>query len=153
MTTRAELIDLIHEAVGAIGASGPKVADRIIGIAFPETTEAAKKEGCETYLRRGLITYVVRHLRRIGTAPAQLDMSEVDAGFRPIAQRLKSSAYYVPSVEEYVAVAELTRQPERLNEARQFMRTKGVECLAEARTLDLLYDAVAHAEAGQIAAE
>ncbi|MGH6979514.1 MAG: hypothetical protein ACRED4_09515 [Brevundimonas sp.] len=147
MTSRADLTELIEEAVADLGASGPKIADRIIGIAYPETTEAAKKEGCETYLRRGLISHVSRYLRRSGAAPAQVDMSEVAPGFRPIAQRLKSAAYYVPSVEEYVTIGSLIGHPDRLNEARAFMRTKGVECLAEARTLDLLYEAVAHSDA------
>lgn len=145
MTTRAELTDLINEAVAAHGASAPKVADAIITVAFPDTTEAAKREGCETYLRRGLINHVSRHLRKAGVSPVQVDMSEIAHGFRPIAMRLKSSAYYVPSAEEYIPIADLTRAPERLNEAAAFMRTKGTQCLAEARTLDLLYEAVAHA--------
>lgn len=149
MTTRAELTELINEAMAAHGASAPRIADNIICVAFPETTEAAKREGCETYLRRGLINHVSRYLRRAGVAPAQVDMSEVAPGFRPIAHRLKSSAYYVPSAEEYISIGDLTRNRSALNEARQFMRTKGAECLAEARTLDLLFEAIVHADEPQ----
>lgn len=141
MTTRSELTELINDAAASAGASGPKIADRIIGIAFPDTVAAAKREGCETYLRRGLISHISRHLRSTHAVPSQVDLSEIAPGFRPIAQRLKSAAYYVPSVEEYVGIGDLLNSLAQLNEARAFMRTKGVECLAEARTLDQLYEA------------
>lgn len=142
MTTRSELTDLIRDATSATGASAPKIADRIIGLAFPETVDAAKREGCETYLRRGLITHISRYLRRTNATPAQIDLSDIHPDFRPIAQRLKSSAYYVPSIEEYVAIGDLVGRLDQLNEARAYMRTKGTQCLAEARTLDQLYEAV-----------
>ena len=141
MTSRSELTELINDAAATAGNSGPKIADRIIGIAYPETVEAAKREGCETYLRRGLISHISRYLRRINAAAGQIDLSDVHESFRPIAHRLKSSAYYVPSLEEYVPIGGLISCLRHLDEARAFMRAKGVECIAEARTLDQLYEA------------
>jgi hypothetical protein len=141
MTTRSELTELINDAAATAGNSGPKIADRIIGIAYPETIEAAKREGCETYLRRGLIAHISRYLRRTNATPTQIDLSDVHPSFQPIARRLKSSAYYVPSIEEYVGIADLIGSLSQLNEARGYMRLKGVQCLAEARTLDQLYEA------------
>jgi len=55
---------------------------------------------------------------------------------------LRSKSYFVESAEEYVAVPDLIVEPDLLDDARRFMRRKGVECLTEADRLDALFAAV-----------
>jgi hypothetical protein len=55
---------------------------------------------------------------------------------------LRSKSYFAESAAEYVAIPDLIAEPELLDDARRFMRRKGIECLAEADRLDALYAAV-----------
>lgn len=139
---RTELAALIHDAISDVGASAPRVADRIIGVAFPDTVASSKREGCETIFRRGLIQFVSRYLRKHKINPTQADFGDIAPEFLPLTAALKSTTYSVPSLGEVVEIADLIRAPEMLDEARKFMRTKGMECLSEAKALDLLYEAV-----------
>lgn len=139
---RADLANLIEEAALSVGASAPRIADHIIASAYPLSVAATKEEGCEAIFRRGLIDHVARHIRNHNPVPAQADFAEIAEGFRPFVGKLKSGSYFVPSSQEYIGVAQLIAEPAKLDEARQFMRAKGNECLAEAQALDLLFEAV-----------
>lgn len=139
---RTELTALIHGAAAEVGASAPRIADHIVVLAFPDTAEASRREGCETIFRRGLIQFVSRYLRKHRISPTQADFGEIAEDFRPLVAALKSTSYTVPSLGEVVEVSDLIRNPPMLDEARRYMRTKSTECLSEAKALDLLYEAV-----------
>lgn len=138
----AQFHSLVNDARARVGASPPKIADEIMAIAFPRTVEEAEREGADKMLRRGVIGAVADAVRKARTDDDTRDMAEIEASFRPIVQRLHSKAYYVPSMNEQVDIADLISMPDFLDEARKFMRQKGMECLEEARTLDDLYVAV-----------
>lgn len=143
----ARFHELVESARSRVGDSPPRITDEIMAVAFPRTSEEAWREGADKMLRRGVIGAVSEAIRRPARDARQRDMAEVEETFGATVaetmRRLHSDAYYVPSRGEQVAVLEMVEQPELLNEARTFMRQKGLECLEEARTLDDLYAAVA----------
>ena len=143
LTSRiAQFHSLVNDARARVGSSPPRIADEIMSIAFPRTVEEAEREGADRMLRRGVIGAVAEAVRKGRGDDDTRDMAEIEETFRPIVQRLHSRAYYVPLLDEQVDIAELIAIPEYLDEARKFMRQKGMECLDEARTLDDLYIAV-----------
>lgn len=164
LTSRiAHFHDLVNDARARVGNSPPRIADDIIAIAFPRTVEEAEREGADKMLRRGVIGAVAEAVRRPRQDDDTRDMAEIEESYRPIVTRLHSHAYYVPSMHEQVDIADLISTPEFLDEARKFLRQKGMECrdqmrarligdgvrpmlyvfsLDEARTLDDLYLAV-----------
>jgi hypothetical protein len=94
-------------------------------------------------LRNGVIKAVTRVLRSSSRLePDQTDLASIDPTFRPIVETLGSGTYYVEALEEQVPVGKLISDPGLLDDARKFMRRKGLECLAEAERLDALYEAV-----------
>lgn len=142
LTDRLELFrSLVWEHVAKVGSNPSKVTDAIMAQAFPLTVNAASEEGADGMLRNGVQSRVKQMIRH--SEPArQLDFASINATYAPIAAKLKSNFYFVESLDEQVPISKLIAEPELLDEARKFMRQKGVECLTEARTLDELYGAV-----------
>lgn len=133
--------DAINIAVGRHGKNPAAIARDVINQAFPDTAEAAEREGVDAMLRVG----VVARIKQILTQQAednQTDFSEYHEDFRPIVQKLSSHSHHVPSLGEYIHVSALIATPALLDEARVFKRQKGLETLAEADVLDELYYAV-----------
>ena len=135
-----------HDLIGLYGQNVPVIAKAIIERAFPETFESADREGCEGMLFEGVKGAVSRYIRKRSVMVAdQPTFDGWDEAVREAAAELKSSAYTVPSTGEAVSVARLVANPDLLDEARKFMRQKGMECLAEAKRLDDLYGEVLRA--------
>lgn len=134
----------VHTAMMEVGNSAPRIADRVIEIAFPETAEAAEREGAYSMLRNGIIAFLTTYLKRNSNAPleSQGDFAEISEEFRDIVGKLHSHSHYVPTLQQHMPVAFLIASPEYLDEARKFKRQKGLETLAEADALDELYEAV-----------
>ena len=132
----------VWKVASQLGNSAPRIADDIMGAAFPLTCSQARAEGAMRMLRTGIISEVKRILRNRDDVMNQADFAEVCASFAPLVKDLRSKSYFVESAAEYVAVPDLIEDPDLLNDARQFMRRKGLECLAEADRLDALYAAV-----------
>ena len=93
-------------------------------------------------LRTGIISEVKRILRNRDDGLGQGDFADRCDAFAPLVRDLRSKSYFVESAAEYVVVPDLIAEPDLLDDARQFMRRKGLECLAEADRLDALYAAV-----------
>ena len=93
-------------------------------------------------LRTGIISETKRILRNRRDLERQTDFADRCDAFAPLVSDLRSKSYFVESAEEYVAVPDLIAEPDLLDDARRFMRRKGLECLAEANRLDALYTAV-----------
>lgn len=145
LTDKLDLFhDAVNAAIGAVGKNAAKIADRVIADAFPDTAEAADREGADRMLRNGVIEKIKTILTKSAAAPAQHDFAEISPQFMPIVDRLQSHSHYVPlpDVQEYVHVGSLIANPEWLDAARKFKRQKGEETLAEADVLDELYLAV-----------
>ena len=136
--------DAMNAAIAEVGKNAAKIADRVIGEAFPETAEAADREGADKMLRSGVIARVSAILTKGGSDVDQHDFVEIAPDFMPIVDRLHSHSHYVPlpDVQEYVHIGTLIANPEWLDAARKFKRQKGEETLAEADVLDELYHAV-----------
>lgn len=134
--------ELVWDASHRLGSSATRIADEIIATAFPKTVEEAGHEGADKMLRHGVVAEVKRILTRTSDADGQIDMSSIDKSFGEIVGRLKKGKYFVEELDEYVSVADLIKNPEYLGSARDLMLRKGEECLAEARTLGELYDAI-----------
>ncbi|WP_295810311.1 hypothetical protein [uncultured Nitratireductor sp.] len=136
--------EAVNAAIGEVGKSAAKIADRVIADAFPETADAAEREGADKMLRQGVIAKITSMLTKGGGDPDQTDFCEIADDFMPIVERLHSHSHYVPlpDVQEYVHVSILIQNPEWLDAARKFKRQKGEETLAEAKVLDELYEAV-----------
>lgn len=132
----------VWEIAAQLGNNAPKIADDIMGAAFPLTCSQARAEGALRMLRTGIISEVKRILRNRDDGLTQADFAQVCEGFAPLVKALRSKSYFVESAEEYVAVPDLLAEPDLLDDARRFMRRKGLECLAEADRLDALYVAV-----------
>lgn len=134
----------VHEAMMEVGNNAPRIADRVIAEAFPETADAAEREGADRMLRDGVIQHLTKYLKRSGDMPAvvQGDFAAISEEFMPIVDRLQSHSHYVPSLQMHIPVGALIAQPEWLDEARKFKRQKGEETLAEADVLDELYHAI-----------
>ena len=132
----------VWQAAAQLGRSAPRIVDHILRDVFPETTDAADAEGAATILRTGCISEVKRVLRTRPQDEAQSAFDDIDPSFRPYVAPLQRPSYYVPEREEEVPVPELIAAPHELDAARRFMRRKGMECLAEADRLDVLYEAV-----------
>lgn len=140
-----------HDLTGAIWESAvrlgsrnaPRIADDLLARNFPESMAATERDGLSAILRRGLVEHVTRILKAANDDAAQIDLSEVDPSFRSLVRALKSKSYYVEALAEQVSVARLIAEPALLDDARRFMRRKGLECIEEARRLDALYEAVA----------
>lgn len=137
-----DFIDCVWDAVVRIGRSAPRVTDDIIERLFPDTCRAADREGAFAMFRQGMVAAVKGVIRGKGPDEHQIDFASIDPSFHSIAEKLRSNAYYVPSADCQVTVHELIADPTMLNEARVFMRQKGLECLEEADRLDDLYEAV-----------
>ena len=132
----------VWSAAARLGRSAPRIVDDILRDVFPDTTDVAETEGATKILRAGCISEVKRVLRTVPQDEDQARFDEIDASFRPYVEPLQRPSYYVPEREEEVPVAELIAAPDQLDAARCFMRDKGMECLAEADRLDVLYEAV-----------
>lgn len=135
---------LVHAAMMDVGNSAPKIADRVIAEAFPNTADAAEREGADRMLRDGVVAFLTNYLKRNANAPSedQYDFAGVSEQFAEIVGRLQSRSHYVPSLEQHMPVGFLISNPDYLDEARKYKRQKGVETLKEAETLDELYMAV-----------
>jgi hypothetical protein len=138
----AAFAERVWEVASQLGNNAPKIADDIMGEAFPLTCSQARAEGAMRMLRTGIISEVKRILRNRHDAVGQADFADRCDAFAPLVSDLRSKSYFVESAEEYVTVPDLIEDPDLLNDARQFMRRKGRECLAEADRLDALYTAV-----------
>lgn len=134
----------VHSAMMEVGNSAPRIADRVIADAFPDTSEAAEREGADKMLRDGVIAFLTNYLKRNANAPmeAQGDFAELCDEFRDIVGKLHNQSHYVPTLQQHMPVGFLIANPDYLDEARKFKRQKGEETLAEAAALDELYDAV-----------
>jgi Asp-tRNA(Asn)/Glu-tRNA(Gln) amidotransferase B subunit len=132
----------VWEIAAQLGNSAPKIADDMMGTAFPLTCTQARQEGALRMLRTGIITEVKRILRNRGDTVSQSDFADICEAFAPLIKDLRSKSYFVESAEEYVGIPDLIAEPELLDDARRFMRRKGVECIAEADRLDALFVAV-----------
>jgi hypothetical protein len=135
--------DAINAAIAEVGKNAAKIADRVIGEAFPDTAQAADREGADRMLRLGVIARVSAILKG-GSDIDQRDFVEIAPDFMHIVDRLHNHSHYVPldDVQEYVHIGTLIANPEWLDAARKFKRQKGEETLAEADVLDELYHAV-----------
>ena len=138
----AAFAERVWEVASQLGNNAPKIADDIMGEAFPLTCSQARAEGAMRMQRIGIISEVKRILRNRHDGTSQTDFADRCDAFVPLVSDLRSKSYFVESAEEYVAVPDLIEDPDLLNDARQFMRRKGRECLAEADRLDALYTAV-----------
>jgi len=134
----------VHAAMMEVGNNAPRIADRVIHEAFPDTSEAAEREGADKMLRDGVIIFIAKYLKRSAAAPAeaQMDFADITDEFRDIVKKLSSTSHYVPSLQQHMPVGYLISNPEHLDEARHYKRQKGLETLAEADVLDELYEAV-----------
>lgn len=130
------------EVASQLGNNAPKIADDITGEAFPLTCSQARAEGAMRMLRIGIISEVKRILRNRHDVLTETDFADRCDAFAPLVRDLRSKSYFVERAEEYVAVPYLIAEPDLLDDARRFMRRKGLECLAEADRLDALYAAV-----------
>jgi len=115
-----------------LGNNAPRIADDIMEAAFPLTCSQARQEGALRMLRTGIISEVKRILRNRDDGLSQLDFAEVWGAFAPLVKKLRSKSYFVESAQVYVGIHALIAEPELLDDARQFMRRKGIECLGEA---------------------
>lgn len=132
----------VWEIASRLGRNAPRIADDLMEDAFPRTCERAREEGAARMLRTGVIAEVKHVLRTSADVAGQCDFAGICASFAPLVRDLRSKSYFVESAEEYVAVPDLIAAPDLLDDARRFMRRKGIECLAEADRLDALYEAV-----------
>lgn len=137
----------LHDAMREVGNSAPRLADRVLAEAFPDTYRAAEREGADKMLRDGVIAFISNYLKRTSNMPVagQRDFVEISEEFRDIVGKLHSHSHYVPTLQQHMPVGFLIAHPDFLDEARKFKRQKGEETLAEADALDELYDAVTKA--------
>jgi hypothetical protein len=138
----AAFAERVWDIAARIGHSAPKITDDIMEAAFPRTCAQARQEGALKMLRTGVVAEVKRILRSGEDSAEQSDFADVSQTFAPLVRDLRSKSYFVERAQEYVPVHALIAEPELLDDARRFMRRKGIECLAEADRLDLLYQAV-----------
>ena len=138
----AAFAEHVWDSASRLGNSAPKIADEMMEAAFPLTCKQARQEGALRMLRTGIISEVKRILRHRDDGLTQADFKEVYSAFAPLVKDLRSKSYFVESAEEYVGVPDLIEDPELLDEARRFMRRKGLECLTEADRLDALFMAI-----------
>lgn len=139
----AHFHELVWAAAHRVGKSAPRVTNEIIQRAFPRTVAEAELEGADKMLRTGVIEEVKDILRaQTHNYDLQADFAEINEAFQPIVKKLSSKSYFVESLDEYVDVPTLINRPALLDDARQFLRRKGLETLAEAKLLDRLYKAV-----------
>lgn len=133
---------MVWEGKRRVGNNATRIADDLIARAFPRTVEEAAHEGADKMLRSGVIAEVKRILTKNIDDDETIDMATIDPSFGEIVVRLKKNKYFVEESGEYVSVAELIKNPKLLDGARKLMRQKGEDCLAEAKVLDELYEAV-----------
>jgi hypothetical protein len=143
----AHFYDLVNLARAAVGANPAAITDKVIGVAFPETVDAAEREGADKMFRAGVAGAVKSHIKAKHD-PGQGDFAEIAEGFRTIVSRLQGDLHYVPELDEHIHVATLIDNPEWLDSARNYKHQKAAETLAEAKILDELYDAVMAARDG-----
>lgn len=137
-----ELNEIVWAAEAEVGGNPGKITDAILAENFPRTQAEAEIEGVEKLLRNGLLLEVKRILKTNTGPTKQIDFAEIEPAFQTFVSNLKRPSYWVEGEEELVSVADLIAHPEKLDDARRFMRRKGEECIEEARKLDDLYLAV-----------
>lgn len=136
----------VWSATATAGMNAGRIVDEIIADLFPETTDSARREGCDRMFRNGVLASVKALLKNSVSPEAQLDFAAISDDFASIVKKLHSQTYWVEAIEAHIPVPQLIAQPELLDDARRFMRRKGEECLAEADRLDDLYAAVTGAK-------
>ncbi|MSU91858.1 hypothetical protein GE300_19985 [Rhodobacteraceae bacterium 2CG4] len=134
----------VWDHASRLGNNAPRIADEMMEAAFPLTCSQARQEGALRMLRTGIISEVKRILRNRDDGLGQADFADLCEAFAPLVRDLRSKSYFVESAEEYVAIPDLIAEPDLLDDARRFMRRKGIECLAEADRLDALFAAVSN---------
>lgn len=141
-TRTADFASRVWMIASRVGNSAPRITDDIMEEAFPRTCSQARQEGAFKMLRTGIVAEVKRILRDCADVSAQRDFAEMTRHFAPLVRNLKSKTYFVEGAQEYVSVPDMIAAPDLLDDARKFMRRKGIECLAEADRLDALFAAV-----------
>ena len=139
---RSDFREMVAIAAARVGNNAPRIADIVIREAFPVTLSAAEDEGADRMLRTGVVTEIKRVLRSGTDDAEQHDFGDIAPEFQAIARRLGAHSFLVPSLREYVPVTRLVAEPALLDEARKFMRSKGLECIGVADVLDQLFVAV-----------
>ena len=134
--------EAVYDAAKRLGEKPSLITDDIISSVFPETIEASEREGADKMFRRGVHEEVKRLIKAPANDPGTVDFSDRYPELFPIVQRLQSGTYFVESLDEFVPVSRLVEEHELLDDARRYMRRKGMETLAEADVLDELYAAV-----------
>lgn len=139
----SDFVSLVWSAAIRVGLSAPRITDHILKALFPRTAAAAEDEGAYSMLRNGVKSAVSDVIRKSKPATDdQIDFAELSADFADLVRPLGSKTYFVEQLGEQVPVGELIDNPSLLDDARKFMRRKGIECLEEAARLDALYLAV-----------
>lgn len=139
--------EMVWRAARSAGRNAPAIADKIMKRAFPQTVAEAEIEGASTMLRVGVIAAVKDILKHSETDDQTIDFAAIEESFGRIIKKLKSKTYFVEQLGEYVPVNRLIDDASLLDDARNFMRRKGEECLAEAKVLDELYEAIMESRA------
>lgn len=142
MSDGMDFVTAVWTCARRVGMKPPLVANAIIRELFPRTDDASHEEGADNMFRRGVVEAVRQELKRQPAAPSQTDFGSIDPAFSTVASKLKHYAYYVEKREALLPVAELIASPDLLDDARKYLRRKGMETLEEADRLDELYEAV-----------
>ena len=100
----AAFAERVWEVASQLGNNAPKIADDIMGEAFPLTCSQARAEGAMRMLRIGIISEVKRILRNRHDALTQTDFADRCEAFAPLVSDLRSKSYFVESAQEYVVV-------------------------------------------------
>jgi hypothetical protein len=143
----------IEDARREIGNSPVQIADAILDDAFPNAWAAARQDGCDDMLRRGVIEAIRRYVvNPPASDPRQVHANDIAPDLMPLVAPLARRAYLVPSPQGsemdeemrtlgfYVPVAELVRDPDALRAARDFLAVKTGHLTREVERLTALID-------------
>ena len=136
-------LEIKAAAIAKFGMRPAPVADAILAECFPETTYAAKREGCDMTLRLGLIETLKKEFKH-AAQPDEFEQYsfEFPESIRDIVPRLKGTSQYVEGYGGYIPNKALFSRSDWLDDARKYKRKKGDEAIAVANVLDEIYAAL-----------
>lgn len=142
----------VERARHVVGESPAKIADAVLGEAFPQSYDATRSEGCDDMLRVGVVAVIKRYITKPPASERQTHFNDLAPDVLPYVEPLSRSSYLVPSEggadqdEEtktlgfYVPITDLVNDPAALRAARDFMAGKTAHMKAETDKLTALLE-------------
>ena len=139
---KSRFAEMVLDAMAGFGPSAAEITTVVMCEAFPKTCAAADEEHATSMLRDGVYNSVRRIIKKNHDDIEQVHINDLHPNLMPYINELNNDRYYVVSTQQWVHVSKLIENRDLFQQAIQFMKLKGKECIEESVRLTDLYEKV-----------